>query len=81
VLKVGCGTGNLARAVDATGYHIVAVDPEAPEWPIFRRMKLEQLDDGGPFQAAVASYSLHHVETYGAALDQSSACWSPTEAR
>jgi SAM-dependent methyltransferase len=56
--------------MDAAGHRVVAVDPRAPEGPIFRRTTLEQLADPGPFDAAVASYSLHHVESVSAALDR-----------
>lgn len=70
VLEVGCGAGDLARAMDAAGYGVVAVDPEAPDGPIFRRTRLEDLDEAGPFDAAVASYSLHHIESVGSAVDR-----------
>jgi SAM-dependent methyltransferase len=62
VLEVGCGSGKLARALDAEGYDVVAVDPSAPEGAIFRRTTIEELGDEGPFDAAVASLSLHHVD-------------------
>jgi SAM-dependent methyltransferase len=65
VLEVGCGGGELARALAADGYDVVAVDPNAPEGPIFRRMTIEKLGDEGPFDAAVASLSLHHVDDLG----------------
>lgn len=63
VLEVGCGAGDLARALDAAGHRVLAVDPEAPEGEIFRRTTLEELGDAGPFDAAVASYALHHIES------------------
>jgi SAM-dependent methyltransferase len=62
VLEVGCGGGELARALHAEGYDVVAVDPNAPEGAIFRRARIEELGDEGPFDAAVASLSLHHVD-------------------
>ena len=52
------------------GYEVVAVDPEAPEGPIFRRTTIEDLDEPGPFDAVVASFSLHHVHDLDAVLDQ-----------
>ena len=70
LLELGCGNGELALALDAEGYEVVAVDPVAPEGPIFRRVRFEELDDPGPFDAVVASSSLHHVEDLGAVLDQ-----------
>jgi SAM-dependent methyltransferase len=70
LLEIGCGDGTLALALDAAGYEIVAVDPVAPDGPIFRRVRFEELDEPGPFDAVVASSSLHHVEDLGAVLDQ-----------
>jgi SAM-dependent methyltransferase len=70
VLEVGCGAGGLARAVADAGHRVLAIDPEAPEGPIFRRTTLEQLDDRGPFDAVVAQLSLHHVHDLDAALDR-----------
>jgi SAM-dependent methyltransferase len=69
VLEVGCGAGNLARAMHSAGYAVLAIDPEAPEGLIFRRTTLEDLDNAGPFDAAVATYSLHHIERLSPALE------------
>jgi ubiquinone/menaquinone biosynthesis C-methylase UbiE len=70
VLEVGCGEGELARALDAEGYEVVAIDPEAPEGSIFRQTTIEAFDEPGPFDAVVASRSLHHVEELGGVLDK-----------
>jgi SAM-dependent methyltransferase len=70
LLEIGCGAGKLALELDAVGYGVVAVDPVAPEGPIFRRMRFEDLDEPGPFDAVVASSSLHHVHDLGAVLDR-----------
>jgi SAM-dependent methyltransferase len=70
VLEVGCGKGELAWALDAAGYHVVAIDPDAPEGSIFRRTTIEAFDEAGPFDAVVASLSLHHVEDLGGAVDK-----------
>lgn len=70
VLEVGCGEGALALALAADGYEVVAIDPEAPEGEIFRRTTIEAFEDPGPFDAAVASTSLHHVHDLGGALDK-----------
>ena len=70
VLEVGCGAGDLARAIDAAGYSVLAIDPEAPAGPIFRRTKLEDVREAGTFDAAVASYSLHHIESVDLALER-----------
>jgi SAM-dependent methyltransferase len=70
VLEVGCGRGELARAVAAIGYEVVAIDPDAPEGDPFLAVTLEQFDDPGPFDAIVASRSLHHVPDLPGALDK-----------
>jgi SAM-dependent methyltransferase len=70
VLEVGCGEGELSRALDAAGYEVVAIDPDAPEGRIFRRTTIEAFDDHGPFDAVVASRSLHHVEDLAGVLDK-----------
>ena len=70
VLEVGCGEGELARAMARTGHSVTAIDPRAPEGPIFRRVRIEELSDPGPFDYVVASLSLHHVEDLGSALDK-----------
>lgn len=68
VLEIGCGRGDLARALAAKGYDIIAVDPEAPVGAIFRRTTLEEFADEGPFDGAFASLALHHVADLEAAL-------------
>ena len=70
MLEVGCGQGQLALALDALGYDVVAVDPVAPERPMFRRIEIEELVDPQPFDAALASYSLHHVVDLERVLDK-----------
>jgi SAM-dependent methyltransferase len=70
VLEIGCGEGELARALAAAGHRVLAIDPEAPEGPLFRRTTIEDLDESGSFDAAVASRSLHHVSDLPLALDK-----------
>jgi 2-polyprenyl-3-methyl-5-hydroxy-6-metoxy-1,4-benzoquinol methylase len=77
VLEVGCGKGALARALARAGHAVTAIDPEAPEGPLFRRLTLEEFSDPGPFDAVVASRSLHHVESLAAALDRIAALLAP----
>jgi SAM-dependent methyltransferase len=77
VLEVGCGDGELARELDSAGYEVVAIDPEAPPGRIFRTVKLEEFDGSGPFDAVVASLSLHHIEDLGAAVDMIAALLEP----
>ncbi len=61
MLEVGCGEGELALALDAAGYDVTAIDPAAPDGPIFRRIKLEELEDDARFDAVVAARVLHHM--------------------
>ena len=70
VLEIGCGTGELARALAERGYDVTAVDPEAPLGAIFRRTSFEDFTAPGPFDAVVASRSLHHIPELGAALEK-----------
>ena len=61
MLEVGCGAGELALALDGAGYEVTAIDPAAPDGPIFRPIKLEELEDDARFDAVVASRVLHHM--------------------
>jgi SAM-dependent methyltransferase len=70
VLEVGCGEGELARAMARAGHSVTAIDPRAPEGPLFQRVRIEEFSDPGPFDCVVASLSLHHVEDLGRALDK-----------
>ena len=64
VLEVGCGAGELARTLAASGWRVTAIDPQAPEGELFVQATIEEVDtaDYEPFDAAVAVLSLHHVE-------------------
>jgi SAM-dependent methyltransferase len=68
VLEVGCGGGELARALALAGHSVTAIDPRAPEGPIFRRVRLEEFSEDGPYDFVVASLSLHHIEDLQRAL-------------
>jgi SAM-dependent methyltransferase len=82
VLEVGCGEGELARALAHAGHSVTAIDPRGPERgperqpertpenPVFQRVGIEDLTDPGPFDYVVAVLSLHHVEDLGKALDK-----------
>jgi 2-polyprenyl-3-methyl-5-hydroxy-6-metoxy-1,4-benzoquinol methylase len=71
VLEVGCGReGGVAPALAAAGYDVLAIDPHAPEGPIYRQVTLEELDDPGPFDAVVAGRVLHHINPLASALDK-----------
>src|SRR5215218_5811116 len=68
VLEVGCGEGELARTLARVGHSVTAIDPQAPEGPIFRRTRIEEFTDPAQFDHVVAILSLHHVEDLGIAL-------------
>jgi 2-polyprenyl-3-methyl-5-hydroxy-6-metoxy-1,4-benzoquinol methylase len=77
VLEVGCGAGDLARALGAAGHDVTAIDPEAPEGPPFRRVTLEDFAEPKLFDTVVASRSLHHVADLAAALTKIEALLRP----
>ncbi|MGH2819156.1 MAG: class I SAM-dependent methyltransferase [Actinomycetota bacterium] len=68
VLEFGCGDGELALALDRAGYDVVAIDPEAPDGPIFVRTTLEEFDEGRSFDAVVGIVVLHHIHDLDAGL-------------
>jgi SAM-dependent methyltransferase len=70
VLEVGCGHGDLARAVARVGYEMVAIDPQAPEGEIFEPVSLEQFTGSGPFDAVLANRALHHIPDLAGALER-----------
>jgi SAM-dependent methyltransferase len=70
VLEVGCGSGELAHALAAAGYDVVAIDPIAPHGPIFRRIRLEELERDAAFDAVVASRAFHHMPDLDGNLDR-----------
>ena len=71
MLEVGCGyDGGVAPELAAEGYDVLAIDPEAPEGPLYRQIALEDLDDPGPFDAVVGGRVLHHVDPLDSALDK-----------
>jgi SAM-dependent methyltransferase len=70
VLEVGCGRGDLARAIAASGHDVVAIDPDAPSGQLFRATTLEEFAAPDPFDAVVASLALHHVADLAGAIDK-----------
>ncbi len=70
VLEVGCGAGELTTALAVAGHAVLGVDPLAPQGELFRRIRLEDLEPGdGPYDAVVASRSLHPNRHLDHALD------------
>lgn len=61
VLEVGCGHGDLARALSESGYEVVAIDPDAPDGELFQAVSLEEFTTTDLFDAVVASKALHHI--------------------
>lgn len=70
VLEVGCGDGELARALVRRGYAVTAIDPVAPEGPPFERVTLEEYAATDRFDAVVAARSLHHVHDLPGAVEK-----------
>jgi SAM-dependent methyltransferase len=70
VLEVGCGDGRLARELDELGHQVVAIDPAAPPGAIFQAVSLEEFADPAPFDAVVASRSLHHIHDLSGGLSK-----------
>ena len=70
VLEVGCGSGELATSLAEAGYVVLAIDPEAPDGPLFQRTGIEDFDSSEAFDAVVARLSLHHVADLAVALDK-----------
>ncbi len=70
VLEVGCGQGELTTALAVAGYDVLGIDPRAPHGDGFRRIRLEDLEPSdGPYDAVIASLSLHHIRDLARALD------------
>jgi SAM-dependent methyltransferase len=78
VLEVGCGSGELATSLAETGYDVFAIDPEAPEGPLFERTRVEDFDSTETFDAVVGQLSLHHVADLAVALDKVADLLPPT---
>jgi SAM-dependent methyltransferase len=70
VLEVGCGRGDLARAIAGSGYEVVAIDPEAPRGQLFQTVSLEEFVAPHSFDAVVASRALHHITDLPAAVEK-----------
>jgi|SRR5439155_24519870 len=70
VLEVGCGRGQLARALARSGYEVLAIDPDAPRGQLFQAVSLEEFASIDAFDAVVASRALHHIHDLRGALEK-----------
>ena len=70
LLDVGCGDGRLALELAAAGHDVTAIDPVAPDGPIFEGTTLEEFAPSHLFEVVIASRSLHHVPNLDHALDK-----------
>ena len=71
VLELGCGTvGGHVPRLRAAGYNAIGVDPAAPDGTEYRQVELERYEPEYPFDAVVASTSLHHVADPAEVLDR-----------
>jgi SAM-dependent methyltransferase len=77
VLEVGAGDGELARALAAAGYGVVAIDP-APGGDNVMACGLNELGEpSASFDAAVGVVSLHHVEPLAESLARLASVLAP----
>ena len=77
VLEVGAGEGDLANALRVAGYDVLAIDPD-PRGDGVSAIALQDLEDSvGPFDAAVAIVSLHHVDPLDASCARIAAVLRP----
>ena len=70
VLEVGCGAASWPSRWPGPATTWSRSIPRPRKEPIFRQTTIEELDEPGPFDAVVASFSLHHVHDLDAVLDQ-----------
>jgi hypothetical protein len=52
---MGCGRGDLARALAASGCKVVAIDPCAPAGGLFQAVSLDEFTAAGAFDGVVAT--------------------------
>jgi SAM-dependent methyltransferase len=70
VLEIGCGDGQLALTLAGSGHDVTAIDPVAPPGAIFERATFEEFLSPAPFDAIIASRSLHHIPDLDFAIDK-----------
>jgi hypothetical protein len=60
VLEIGCGEGVLAHRMAAAGYEVTAIDPNAPEGPIFEQTTIEEFTTSERFDVCGGTFSSSH---------------------
>jgi SAM-dependent methyltransferase len=74
ILEVGCGRGDVARRLGATGFRITAIDLQLPDPAPSANVTFIERDflrfDAEPFDAIVFTASLHHIAPIEAAVDR-----------
>jgi SAM-dependent methyltransferase len=73
ILEIGAGSGELAEALRASGYDVLAIDPAGGAGVV--QIPLHEVE--GDFDAAVAVVSLHHVEPLGESVDRLATVLAP----
>lgn len=81
VLEVGCGRGDVARALAAAGHEVTALDLELPEPHPAPGVTYVERDflafDAAPFDAVVFTASLHHISPLDRAALRAAALTAP----
>jgi SAM-dependent methyltransferase len=75
VLEVGCGRGDLARAIAESGYEVVAIDPDAPAGDLFQAVTLDQFADPSRSTPSSPAWRCTTSRTFRARSTRSCPSW------